>query len=114
MSEKLDLEELDAVSGGADRDWKEDGCAASCEWTSWCCSDDLCSVFDVTHDNFWACCPNHEPHPFNDRKCVKAGITKEVIRFNSYPKKPLARLCHGFFHRLIQKDGPRSHQKRYL
>ena len=28
-SEKLDLNELDAVAGGADRDWRKDGCAAT-------------------------------------------------------------------------------------
>ena len=72
-SEKLDLEELEAVSGGADRNWEKDGCAATCEWTSWCFSNDLCSVLDVTYDNFWATCPNHEEHLFYDRKCVKCG-----------------------------------------
>ncbi|MBQ2070525.1 MAG: hypothetical protein II467_06315 [Bacilli bacterium] len=51
-SQKLDLDELDAVSGGADRDWSKQGCAATCEEGSWCWSNDRCSIFDVTYDNF--------------------------------------------------------------
>ena len=36
---KLDPDEMDAVAGGADRNWVDDGCAATCEdgshcWTS--------------------------------------------------------------------------------
>ncbi len=27
-TEKLDLDELESVSGGADRDWRKDGCVA--------------------------------------------------------------------------------------
>ena len=73
-SEKLDLNELDAVSGGADRDWKKDGCAATCEWTSWCWSNDYCAFFDVTYDNFWVCCPDGQPHVFNnDAVCTRCG-----------------------------------------
>ena len=59
---KLDLEELDAVSGGADRDWEKDGCAATCEWNSWCGSNDFCNLWDVTYDNFWAKCPDGHEH----------------------------------------------------
>ena len=38
--EKLNFDELDSISGGADRDWQKDGCAATCEWNSWCGSND--------------------------------------------------------------------------
>ena len=51
-SEKLDLEELDAVSGGGFRDWTTEGCAATCEYDSWCGSNDACIFFDVTYCNF--------------------------------------------------------------
>lgn len=34
--ERLDLDELESVSGGKDRDWGKDGCAATVEWYSWC------------------------------------------------------------------------------
>ena len=37
--EKLDLNELDSVSGGFDRDWLKDGCTATCERSSWCGSN---------------------------------------------------------------------------
>ena len=49
--QELSLDELEAVSGGADRDWLKDGCAATAEWKSWCDSNDACMVWDVTYDN---------------------------------------------------------------
>jgi len=75
-SEKLDLDELDAVSGGADRDWTKDGCAATCEWNSWCWSNDRCAVWDVTYDNFWSTCPDGSEHEWcvgARYVCVKCG-----------------------------------------
>ena len=76
MSERLDLDELDAVSGGADRDWKKDGCAATCEASSWCGSNDYCMIWDVTYDNFWACCPDGHEHVFQNRVCVRCGYER--------------------------------------
>ena len=52
-NERLDLNELSAVSGGAGRDWPTEGCAATCEESSWCWSNDACSIFDVVYDRFW-------------------------------------------------------------
>ena len=73
---KLDLEELDAVNGGADRDWKTDGCAATCDGQSWCWSNDNCIVFDVTYSNFWRTCPDGHEHVFNDIKvCTRCGFS---------------------------------------
>ena len=46
----LSLDELEAVSGGADRDWVDDGCAATVEPNSWCSSNDACIWDDVTYD----------------------------------------------------------------
>ena len=75
-AEKLDLAELDAVSGGADRDWQKDGCAATCEWDSWCWSNDNCIAFDVTYSNFWRTCPDGHEHVFNDIKvCTRCGFS---------------------------------------
>ena len=74
-AEKLDLNELDAVSGGADRDWKKDGCAATCEWTSWCWSNDFCNIWDVTYDNFYATCPDGHEHVYKDYTCTRCGYT---------------------------------------
>ena len=73
-SERLDLDELDSVSGGADRDWVEDGCAATCEPSSWCASNDFCVAFSVTYDNFWAKCPDGHEHEwdllgYNCKRC---------------------------------------------
>ena len=73
-AEKLDLEELDAIAGGADRDWVKDGCASTVEVGSWCWSNDHCVFFDVTYDNLWATCPDGHPHEFKDGVCVRCGI----------------------------------------
>ena len=76
-SELLDLEELDAVSGGADRDWKTQGCAATCEYNSWCGSNDFCYCFDVTYDNFWANCPDGHKHVYEHGACVRCGYLRQ-------------------------------------
>ena len=76
-NEKLDLDELDSVSGGADRDWRRNGCAATCEWDSWCWSNDSCMVWDVTYDNFWITCPDGHEHVYEGtRFCVRCGYKK--------------------------------------
>ena len=79
-SERLDLSELDAVSGGADRDWTKDGCAATCEAGSWCGSNDWCEIWDVTYTNFWATCPDGSQHEWDRNAgyvCVKCGYNRE-------------------------------------
>ena len=48
----LSLDELESVSGGADRDWLTDGCAATVEAGSWCGSNDSCYEWDVTYDHY--------------------------------------------------------------
>ena len=70
-AEKLDLEELDAVSGGADRDWRRNGCAATCEWDSWCWSNDRCIVWDVTYDSFWTTYPDGHEHVYKKKPCLR-------------------------------------------
>ena len=55
----LSPDELEAVSGGdADRDWLEDGCAASVEPNSWCWTNAMCYVWDIVY--------SHQP-------CIAAG-----------------------------------------
>ena len=60
-NEKLDLDELDAVSGGT-RDWWTDGCAATCEEDSWCWSNDKCYAFEVQYLEFHQKCTNGQRH----------------------------------------------------
>ena len=84
QSEKLDLNELDAVSGGADRSWTKDGCAATCEYDSWCGSNDFCYCFDVTYDDFWATCPDGHKHVYEHGQCVRCGY----YRHDGHPGKP--------------------------
>ena len=47
---ELSLDEMEAVSGGADRNWVTDGCAATVEYGSRCWSNDKCVNWDVTYD----------------------------------------------------------------
>ena len=49
---ELDLDELDAVSGGAIRNWLTEGCAATCEPGSTCWTNDKCSIVQVKYDYF--------------------------------------------------------------
>ena len=81
-SKKLELEELDAVSGGADRDWVKDGCAATCEYGSWCWSNDRCQVWDVTYENFWARCPDGRKHYFESGVCIRCGYAGRYSDFD--------------------------------
>ena len=59
---ELSLDELETISGGEDRDWLIDGCAATVEPGSWCGSNDACIIWDVTYD--------HQPREF----CACGGI----------------------------------------
>ena len=89
--QEIDDDEMDAVAGGADRDWVKDGCAATCEPRSWCGSNDYCMLCSVTYDNFWDTCPGGTPHDYGEvyvvkyrkgyrskRTCKKCGFTIEV------------------------------------
>ena len=87
--ETVDDDELAAVSGGADRDWIEDGCAATVEKGSWCGSDDFCIWFDVTYSNYDPC-PKGGNHEWKEkrksvlnlaqyyRQCKKCGEIKKL------------------------------------
>ena len=53
---EVSLDELDAVSGGYNRNWILEGCAATVEcrswcWVngSWCWSNDACSSYEVVY-----------------------------------------------------------------
>ena len=59
---ELSLDELEAVSGGADRNWATQGCAATVEYGSWCGSNDKCVNWDVTYD-----------YPPTDTLCPNCG-----------------------------------------
>ena len=47
---ELSRDELEAVSGGADRNWVTGGRTGTVEYGSWCDSNDDCIVWDVTYD----------------------------------------------------------------
>ncbi len=58
---KMDDDELEAVSGGADRDYLKDGCLSSTN-DSWCWANDTCDRFWITYSNYDPCPKggNHE------------------------------------------------------
>ena len=64
--EEVDDDELEAVSGGADRDWENDGCSATVEEGSRCWSDDKCTWLEVTYSNFDPC-PKGGKHDWRKR-----------------------------------------------
>lgn len=47
---ELSLDEMESISGGADRNWVTEGCASTMEYGSWCGSNDRCIVWDVTYE----------------------------------------------------------------
>ena len=71
---ELSLDELEAVSGGSDRNWLTDGCSATVEIGSWCWSDDTCIRYDVTYDNL----PSHH--------CSKCGgvVVRNLYGYGSW------------------------------
>ena len=84
---ELSPDELESISGGADRDWERDGCAASCEAGSWCWSNDKCIHWEITYDNM----PSRTCEYCNGAmeyiggvgntdiyRCKKCGRTREV------------------------------------
>ena len=75
--EDVDDDELEAVSGGADRDWEKDGCSASVEDGSCCWSDDKCKIWDVTYDNFDPC-PKGGIHDWEFRKRTESPCLDTV------------------------------------
>ena len=48
---ELSQDELEAVSGGAMRNWVTDGCASEVTSSSWCVFNDFCWATWVTYDN---------------------------------------------------------------
>ena len=88
--EKLDDDELEAVSGGEDRDWLKDGCSSSAKVGEFCISDDSCSLWTITYSNFDPCPSGgiHEwveekkfredGHQFTLYRCKKCHNKKEV------------------------------------
>ena len=51
---KVDDDELEAVNGGADRDYLKDGCSSSTN-DSWCWYNDNCSEIWTTYSNYDPC-----------------------------------------------------------
>lgn len=50
-SREMSSDEFESVAGGS-RDHTAEGCAATCEMTSWCWSNDYCVLFSVIYSNW--------------------------------------------------------------
>ena len=83
---ELSLDELDAVSGGEDRDWVADGCAATVEYGSWCGSNDMCYWIDVTYDREPTSylCPNCGQHMYLHEREYTGNLGSGPIYKNWY------------------------------
>ena len=68
MRQELSPDEMEAASGGEERDWLTDGCAATVEAGSWCGSNDKCHRWDVIYE--------HMP---TSRSCRRCGLKKVII-----------------------------------
>lgn len=86
---ELPLDELEAVSGGADRDWLTDGCAATVEAGSWCGSNDSCAVWSVTYD--------HEPVRFKCDKCLTNYYIADENDYTRIYKCPKCGYTYEYF-----------------
>lgn len=97
-NKELSVDELEAVSGGADRNWVTDGCAATVEYGSYCGSNDRCIIWDVTYDfqPTGYLCPNcgknmykqntiyHGGDKYEDQyRCKFCGSIKSEIYYDS-------------------------------
>ena len=69
---ELSLDELEAVSGGADRDWLKDGCAATVEADSTCFATDFCAILFSLYDVV--------PVNGNCTQCGAAPVYNDVVR----------------------------------
>ena len=89
--QELSLDELETVSGGADRDWVTDGCAATVEFHSWCDSNDNCVCWEVTyeHEPLRECCKfcgtnlyvADSTFLYSIYKCKNCGYTRKDTLF---------------------------------
>ena len=76
---ELDVDELEAVSGGADRNWATEGCAATCEERSWCMSNDRCLIAQVTYEFFQDPCMGNHDYVQTDVRIRKTGGSRRYI-----------------------------------
>ena len=69
---ELSMDELEAVGGGMeDRDFFEEGCAATVEPHSWCGSNDWCFLFSVVYK-----------HAITERHYHKVTYISRIIQFH--------------------------------
>ena len=82
---ELSAEELETVTGGADRYWPTDGCAATVEPESICWTDDECIKWDVVYDKGPTTkrCPKCGSHYYVTDSSPKHNVYKCPVCGNS-------------------------------
>lgn len=87
----LDDDELEAVTGGTDRDFLEDGCSDTVK-DGWCWTNDMCSRTYITYSNYSEPCSDGGDHDWvvevhydryaagqaEEWTCTKCGKTKTI------------------------------------
>ena len=101
---ELSLEELDAVSGGWDRDWLTDGCAATVGPNSTCWSDDACWKWEVVY--------THEPYEYPCRNCGRENAMYQASD-TGYTDGLSCRYCHCSDNKQFLKDWWEEHPHAY-
>ena len=99
---KLSLDELEAVSGGADRDWLTEGCA-NLTTTSYCWTGlDYCDLWDVTY--------THEPFAYPCRYCGRDNAMYQASD-TGYTDGLSCKFCHASDNKQLLKDYWAAHPR---
>ena len=98
---ELSLDELDAVTGGADRDFFKEGCSCTVEYGSSCWfSADYCSMVSTTYDN--------PPTQFHCLKCGGALVWDDSF-YTAIQDKDGTILQYGLGMRCASCGRPHGH-----
>ena len=99
---ELSLDELEAVSGGADRDWLTEGCA-NLTTTSYCWTGlDYCDLWDVTY--------THEPFAYPCRYCGRDNAMYQASD-TGYTDGLSCKFCHASDNKQLLKDYWAAHPR---
>jgi len=63
--QEVDDDELEAVAGGADRNWATQGCISTASSDKKCSSYDYCSFWDTTYEHYLPCVDGKYSHDWD-------------------------------------------------
>ena len=85
--EELDDDEMEAVSGGASRNWEEEGCSSTMKKDEWCWFSDECSDVIITYSNYDPCTGGGHH---------KWKIKWDIVEYGPLvPKRRIIYVCEG-------------------